>query len=72
MLLNDEDIQEFIEICGKDGVELTPKEARPIATRLALLFRHLAKPLPRQDAGLAKSGSRATVKGPPTHHALGS
>jgi hypothetical protein len=52
MLLSEADIQEFIEICRKDGVELTPDEARPIATRLVLLYRHLARPFPQRDANL--------------------
>jgi hypothetical protein len=63
MTLTEADIEEFIALCEADGVKLPPYEARAVATRLVLLYRHLARPTPGElQAGLAKRRERATVR----------
>jgi hypothetical protein len=65
--LSDLDIAEFIKLCEQDGVKLTLDEARAIAVRLVLLYRHLARPTPTAlAAGLAKRHRQSTVEGVPT------
>lgn len=63
MRLTEADIEEFMALCEADGVKLPPNEARAVATRLVLLYRHLARPTPEElRAGLAKRQERATVR----------
>ena len=63
MTLTEADIDEFIAFCEADGVKLQPDEARAVATRLVLLYRHLARPTPGElSAGLAKRQERVTVR----------
>jgi hypothetical protein len=47
MLLNDDDVNEFIAIYREEfGEELDPGSARILATQLLRLFTVLARPLP--------------------------
>src|ERR1700682_5692764 len=63
MLLSEEDIDEFIALAKKEGVELTREEATATATRLVLLYLRLAMPTPSEMAErrLAKTRADACV-----------
>jgi hypothetical protein len=63
MLFSEEDLEEFIAIARKEGVELTREEAVAAATRVVLLYLRLALPTPSEalEAGLAKTAQRGTV-----------
>lgn len=63
MLLSEEDIDEFIALAKKEGVELTREEATATATRLVLLYLRLAMPTPSEMAErrLAKTRADASV-----------
>ena len=66
MKLTDTDIAEFISLCERDGVKVTPEAARPIAMRLVLLYRELARPTAAElSAGLAKRQGQGTVEDVP-------
>jgi hypothetical protein len=64
MLLSEEDIDVFIALAKKEGVELSREEATATATRLVLLYLRLAMPTPAEMAErrLAKSRADVTVK----------
>ena len=69
MLLSEDDIQEFIVLAEKDGVQLSREEAVAAATRLVLLYLRLAMPTPSElrERRLAKTGVDATVLNDPPH-----
>jgi hypothetical protein len=66
MILTDAHIAEFVALCEADGVHLDDEEARVVAMRLFLLYRHLARPTPQELAeGLAKRPTQGKVSGAP-------
>jgi hypothetical protein len=69
MLLTEEDIDEFITLAKKEGMELTREEATATATRLVLLYLRLAMPTPSEMAErrLAKTRTDASVEDKPEH-----
>lgn len=69
MLLSEEDIDEFILLAKKEGVELTREDATAAATRLVLIYLRLAMPTPSEIAAgqLAKNRGNATVSDESKH-----
>jgi hypothetical protein len=69
MLLSEDDIEEFIVLARKEGVELSREEAVAAATRLVLLYLRLAMPTPSElaELRLAKTSANATVLDGPQH-----
>lgn len=63
MLLSEEDIEEFIALAQKEGVELTREKAVAAATRLVLLYLRLALPTPSEmaEGRLAKTPPDGSV-----------
>jgi len=67
MILTDAHIAEFVALCKADGVLLSNEEARVLATRLVLLYRHLARPTPHElTEGLAKRHRGGKVSDAPS------
>jgi hypothetical protein len=52
--LTNEDVAEFQRLAEADGQTLTTEEAERCATRLILLYRHLARPTPQELAAEAR------------------
>jgi hypothetical protein len=50
MKLTETDIDEFLALASKEGVDLTRKEAAEAATRLLLLYVRLSMPTPAEFA----------------------
>ncbi len=48
MKLTNEDVAEFQRLAEMGGVKLTEDEARQATMRLILLYRHLARPTPKE------------------------